>query len=255
MASKMPVDIVLPVRFPAPWFRECISSIERIADSKFQLIISVHGSPPLDLLGDPRIKYLSVVFSPESATLSEVLNSGISAGTSEFVARIDADDLIGRTRLSLQLAALNSETRIVGIGSDAIEIDEAGQSVGYRRGSGDSQRTLRQLAWRNPIIHPSMTFRRSAYEEVGGYNPKAYLAEDYDLWLRMASMGDIMSISAPLISYRIHTQQTSQQNHVSREARARIRESRLNLATSRGNSEFLAEVRHATWSLFHTFGR
>lgn len=35
------------------------------------------------------------------------------------------------------------------------------------------------------VAHPSVMLRRSAVMDVGGYDPSAEPAEDYDLWLRL----------------------------------------------------------------------
>lgn len=248
-------DIVLPVKLPAPWLQDCIKSIERIQSPDFNLIISIHGSSLTNETENAQIRNFSIVSSPASATLSDVLNAGITEGTSPFVVRIDADDLMCQERVRLQISILEADPQLVGVGSDAVVIDENGMGVGYRKGSGNREQTLRKLAWRNPLIHPSMTFRRSTFDHVGGYNPKAFLAEDYDLWLRMASIGDLMSISKPLIQYRIHTQQTSRRGLVSKQARSHVRRSQLNLAQARGKNAFLADLRGSTWSAHHTIRR
>lgn len=40
----------------------------------------------------------------------------------------------------------------------------------------------------SPFVHPSVIFRRQTVEAVGGYRDMGW-AEDYDLWLRLASAG------------------------------------------------------------------
>jgi len=42
--------------------------------------------------------------------------------------------------------------------------------------------------------HYTMMFRRSAYEQAGGYRSEFYYAQDVDLWLRIAEFGEIRVI-------------------------------------------------------------
>jgi hypothetical protein len=43
-----------------------------------------------------------------------------------------------------------------------------------------------QLKNKNPFTHGEVMFRKTIYDEVGGYRPFFKYAQDYDLWLRMS---------------------------------------------------------------------
>jgi hypothetical protein len=45
-------------------------------------------------------------------------------------------------------------------------------------------------------------FRRSTYDAAGGYDERVVPADDHDLWLRMAEVAEIATISEPLLRYR-----------------------------------------------------
>lgn len=61
-----------------------------------------------------------------------------------------------------------------------------------------------------PIFHPAVIMKKSVVREVGGYRPDYRLAEDMDLWNRIAERGYLILIQPEhLLYYRIHTSSAS----------------------------------------------
>jgi len=245
------VAVVLPVRFPAPWLADCLDSIARLRDLPSQIVLSIHGDTPHRSEFWSDSENLTVVHSPSNSTLSDVLNAGVLASSAPFVARMDSDDVIQPKRLREQMTFLLRNPDHVLVASHALEIDESGVDIGYRGGPTNTNEILKALRWRNPLIHPSVMFRRSAFDCAGGYKPSAYLAEDYELWLRMAQIGELASIDQPLIKYRVHSEQTSRRGRITRESSRAVLRARRSLATSRRESQVAAWVRHQVWDSYH----
>ena len=59
-----------------------------------------------------------------------------------------------------------------------------------------------------------MVLRRQAVLSAGNYRPghTTEHAEDYDLWARMAPLGDMHNLKEPLVSYRISPQGVTAEN-------------------------------------------
>lgn len=245
------VAVVLPIKFPAPWLPECLNSLRVLRDVPFQIVLSIHGELPIHAESLTRSGDLSVVHSSSQSTLSDVLNAGVSASSAPYIARLDSDDLIGPDRLREQVRFLMQNPDHVLVASHAVLIDEAGTEIGYRSGPTTTDAILRALKWRNPLMHPSVMFRRSTFDQVGGYKPSAYLAEDYELWLRMAKLGALASINQPLIKYRVHSEQTSRRGRITRESSRQVLRARRALAASRSESQVAALFRHQLWDLYH----
>ena len=245
------VAVVLPIRFPAQWLMYCLDSLQVIGDVPFEIVLSIHGESPhhSEWLSDSGS--LTVVHSTSESTLSDVLNAGVSASTAPLVARIDSDDVMRPERLREQSRFLLRNPDHVLVASHAIEIDEAGTEIGYRGSPTTSGAILKALRWRNPLIHPSVMFRRSAFDQVGGYKPCAHLAEDYELWLRMAQLGELASIDRPLIKYRVHSQQTSRRGKITRASSREVLRARRAVAASRHESQLAAWMRHQVWHAYH----
>ena len=47
-------------------------------------------------------------------------------------------------------------------------------------------------------------YRRKVYETIGDFNPDAFLAEDYEYWLRVRQKFRMKKIDQPLYYYRMH---------------------------------------------------
>ena len=110
-------------------------------------------------------------------------NIGIEAAKNEFIALHDADDVMHPSRLHLQAAKIEAIMADVIIGP-VIEFDaESERVIGVRR-LCDNSSFERKMLLQNTINHSSVMLRKSKVLEVGGYR-NIYLAEDYDLWLRM----------------------------------------------------------------------
>ncbi len=84
-------------------------------------------------------------------------------------------------------------------------IDEKGRFVGVRKYPAEPEQVLTYLRRVTPIAHPSATARREVLHSSGGYRAQFFLAEDYELWSRLAANGHrLANLGETLLNYRIH---------------------------------------------------
>ncbi len=102
--SEPLVSVLLPVRDPGPYLKDCIASLRRQTLEEYEVIAVDDGSTDgsakvLDdwAARDDRVK---VVHRSESG-LVETLNAGLELCTAPFVARMDADDISHPKRFEL----------------------------------------------------------------------------------------------------------------------------------------------------------
>jgi glycosyltransferase involved in cell wall biosynthesis len=122
---------------------------------------------------------------------ADALRKGFARATKPWLAWLNADDMqCGRALWALaDAAALHPEAEVIyGRGHF---IDEAGcfiepyPTVAPRAGAG----MARAMFESGYVAQPSVFFRRTAYDRVGGIDPGLVFVMDYDLWIRFARAG------------------------------------------------------------------
>lgn len=131
------------------------------------------------------------LFTTEIRYLTFSLNLGLHHARAEYVARMDADDISTPDRLEKQVNFMEKNSYISVLGTSYNIIDEQGMIVKSVRPPLSNDRIKKQLKYRNPICHPSVMYKRRVIVNAGGYMGGIY-AEDYDLWLRLATHKDII---------------------------------------------------------------
>ncbi|MGK7897388.1 MAG: glycosyltransferase [Xenococcus sp. (in: cyanobacteria)] len=150
---------------------------------------------------DSRIK---IITNKQNKGLAYSLARGVEAAKTAWIARMDADDIAIRDRLEKQINYIeeNPETDI--LGSYALNINDRGEILGARKVPLNHE-NISRLIWTNPLIHPTVLFRRSAILEIGSYYSKTRqrIPEDYQLWFRACAAGlRFANLPEPLIYYR-----------------------------------------------------
>lgn len=241
------VDIVLPIRNPAPWLHETLESLKAQTTTDWRLIAVLHGEPgDLPALIKSATPDANILSAPETATLSDVLNLGLWSSAAPFVARMDADDTAEPERLATQLRYLQEYPEVGLVCSPVRFINEVGDTIGTATKAQPS--VLRGLRWKNVIAHPTVMVRREALEETGGYNSAARHAEDYELWLRLAARWQVVELTVPLLRYRIHGGQVTRTKAIPAASMAAVGRARRALAEARGESVLSARIRQIVWS-------
>jgi glycosyltransferase involved in cell wall biosynthesis len=157
------VDIILPIRTPAPYLCATLQSILDQSLTDFRLIAILDG-PGLEAesLIKRFIPQSKIIQVPAHSGIGVALNTGIAESDADYIARIDADDPMSPTRLELQRNFLDSHPDCLAVGSAVELIDGKGEIFGHRSAPNSAKRMRRRLRWRNALSHPATTFRREA---------------------------------------------------------------------------------------------
>lgn len=199
------VSVILPVYNGERFVRESIESVLGQTFTDFELIIINDGSTDgtgeiLNSFTDSRI----VLIERENRGLIDTLNEGLSFAHGEYVARIDADDVMLPERLAKQVAYLDEHPKVTVLGGWAEIINETGEVVGSYKYPPIGRKGLRAYVLKhNPFIHPTVIFRREAILRLGGYRQYRHI-EDYELWTRVLAKYRGANLPEILIKYRVH---------------------------------------------------
>jgi glycosyltransferase involved in cell wall biosynthesis len=195
------LSVVMPVHNALPYLDEAIESIVRQSFSDFEFVIlddgSTDGSTEVLRAWAARDKRIRLVEGGTRLGPAGSSNRVVREAAAPIVARMDADDVARPHRLQRQLALLDAQPDAVLAGSLWDVIDENGRKVR----EADRSRLLRVSPFA-PFSHPTIMFRRTVFDAIGGYRPEADRWEDIDLYLRFAAAGRILVIAEPLVSVR-----------------------------------------------------
>jgi glycosyltransferase involved in cell wall biosynthesis len=205
------VSFLLPIAPRSPWLAETLESIKDQSYKNWELIAVLDGISPhnLNVISQAAIENpVQILTHDLSLGISKSLNDGLTIANGELVARIDADDINLPTRIEQQVQKFAENPKLVLLGGSALVIDENGMELEESKivPTGCQSITSRLLL-RNALIHPTVMFRKNVVELAGGYNPICTRTEDYDLWLRIATMGQVDNLSNPVLKYRVHSNQ------------------------------------------------
>jgi len=206
--QPQPYSVLLPL---APWelpeiVASALNSLARQTWPPSQLVVSVDGVLPeaLQVVLERYPLTLDSIEGPGGEGVGPVLNRGLQHCLHEWVVRADADDLSSPQRCEIQLSYLLRDPELVVVGSVISEfVDDPGQSIALRAVPLSCKGIDRLSRWRNPMNHPSVVFRRSVVEAVGGYRNLPGF-EDYELWLRLLCRGfELRNVEMPLVMARV----------------------------------------------------
>ncbi len=120
--------------------------------------------------------------------LNYTLNHCLKYADTEYVARMDGDDVSLPTRFEKEINFLDQHPEFAIVSSPMIYYDENGE---FGRGRGGGEPTKFALVYGPPFCHAPCMVRKEAYDAVNGYtvDPKLLRFEDYNLWMKMFALG------------------------------------------------------------------
>jgi glycosyltransferase involved in cell wall biosynthesis len=137
------------------------------------------------------------------------LNLGLKNISSEFVARMDEDDVMLPNRLQLQYDYLKKNSSVLAVGGQLALVDIENRITGFASYQTNIGISSRHLFEGSPIAHPAVMFRLEAVNQIGGY--RSFLPEDWDLWVRLREVGPIHNLKERVLNYRVHPGQLSRE--------------------------------------------
>lgn len=161
----------------------------------------------------------------ENRGLIASLNELLHLASAPIVARMDADDVSRPERFARQIAFLdaNADYGVVGSWTEDIDEDGAPYRLTGKDHPQDHESFLEHIENGLPLIcHPAVMFRRDVVLSVGGYHAAFRHCEDYDLWLRLASVTRLASIPERLIRYRHYENQVSSRHATEQQVGAAV---------------------------------
>ena len=211
------ITVLIPARGNVPYLFQAIKSLfeSTLIPSEVLVIDDGISENQLNKLKNLDFDFEIKFVKNDGTGLVSALNTGLGIASNELVARLDSDDMVHKNRFELQYECLSNSPDIIVVGSQVTIIDTNNKIVGK---SNYPNRFLNSNLRFNShclIAHPSVMYRKSIIEKVGGYREiarigKVSLCEDFDLWKRLAGYGKLFNLSSELTFYRKHSDQLSE---------------------------------------------
>ena len=203
------VDIVIPCHEGDAFAEEALCSLVAQTHRSWKAWIVDDGSSERSLgrlreiaanLADPRINLVT----QRQQGASSARNQGMMLGRAEWVAFLDIDDIWAPDKLERQLALAGSRAGIVAVYCDYSILSEGSVSPGAVPPNlqGLIAPALVRQGNRVSGSASAVLVRRSALETAGPFDVSLRLGEDWDLWIRLATLGEFTFVPAPLVQIR-----------------------------------------------------
>jgi len=198
------VSVIMPARNAAAFIAEAARSIFSQTAADLELLVvdaaSTDGSgEAVRALGDSRLR---LIRSDLPLAAGCARNLALAEARGEFVAFLDADDFAEPRRLERQIAHLRRAAAVSIVASRVAVMDGTGTLRGESFPSVPSEEIAATLLFENCLALSSITARRAALQPFRVDLP---LAEDYDLWVRLAPEIGFAILPQRLTRYRLHS--------------------------------------------------
>lgn len=203
--SAPKVSVIIPVFNAERYLQEALDSVSQQTYVNIEIIALNDGSTDNSLkilVAHKEVDSRLIVISRENRGLGATLNELISAAKSDFIARMDADDICTPERIESQVNYMLKYPEHVIIGGQIKFL--IGSSLTSASPMPQSHQAIRKqlLSGRFPLCHPAVFFRKSAGEQVGCYKVLG-AGEDLDFFLRISEVGLAGNVPDFVLSYRI----------------------------------------------------
>lgn len=203
----------MAVHNAAPWLAQTIESVLQQSFTDFEFLIHDDGSTDASprILADHAARDRRIILSAsENRGLARTLNLLIERARGDYLARMDADDVCKPERFARQVAYLDSHPEVIVLGGQLRFIDHGNRPITEI----NTPRTHEEIDANNlrgdvSISHPTVMMRRESISRLGGYDTDYPVAQDLELWLRVAEVGRLANLPEVVLDYRVHDHSVS----------------------------------------------
>ncbi|GAA1056635.1 hypothetical protein GCM10017608_21680 [Agromyces luteolus] len=220
------VTVVIPLHDRGRYIAETMRSVLAQRFARIEVIVvddaSTDDGPDVvrGFLDDPRVTL--VLRSHGGAAAARNAGAAFAAGSSEFIAFMDDDDVCEPALISALVEALEAHPAASGAFARGEYIDADGgpmhgrafrsqmvsrEELGLADGAVSGHyRGIDQVFLATPVVPMgALLVRRSAYEATGGFDPTFAVGQDWDFTIRLARRAPLVVVDRALVRYRRHS--------------------------------------------------
>lgn len=161
---------------------------------------------------------VNVFLNDKTVGVSETLNRAVHEAQGDYIFLQGGDDICVQGRIEKQIELINATSSIFCFSLPQI-IGENGTSLAddvapefFTEPTITRAEQIKTLLFEgNFICAPSVSFERTTFLDLGGFNPNLLFLQDFDLWLTMLGSGSSVFAENRLVKYRKHGENLSKE--------------------------------------------
>lgn len=205
----------MPVYNSETYLAQAMRSIlnQTFRDFEFLIIDDGSGDGSVEIvktISDNRVRLLH---NGQRLGVAATLNKGLELAGSEYVARMDADDISEPDRLMRQFEFMERAPE-VGVSGSWVRMFADGARGHLIRYPLDADTIRAYILFNNPLAHPVVMMRREMLQERDlRYDSLCGAGQDYELWSRCLPHVAVRNIGRSLLSWRLNREGVTQKDN------------------------------------------
>ena len=212
------VSVIMNCHNSGKYLPQALDSVYQQTFKDYEIIfwdnMSTDSSAEIALSYGEPLRYFR---GEEFLSLGAARNAAVERAEGKYIAFLDCDDIWLPEKLEKQVGLLDSNKELGLVYSDSYVIDSNGDlrdSTYFHGRKPFRGNAFNELFQSNTIPLLTAVIRTEVLDKVGVFNPKYEIAEEYDLWLRIAAYYPIDFIEQPLAKFRVHSESGYQKNPI-----------------------------------------
>lgn len=143
-------------------------------------------------------------------------NEVVSYAEGEYIKLLGGDDILLPTCLEEEVRALDENPNVSMVISDSLIINSSEEIKGkierfYKEGIKEGKKLARKsIRYKNYFGNgANALFRKKSFDKWNGFDERVPVIPDFDMWIKLAYLGDVYYIKKSLSKFRIHEEATT----------------------------------------------
>lgn len=206
------VSIVIPVYNGANYLRDALDSALNQTYTNIEIVVINDGSNDNNATEEIALSYGDKIryFKKPNGGVASALNYGISKMSGDYFSWLSHDDLYTNDKIEQQinfLFTLKDSSNAIVYSDFSVFTSDPNISRRIFINKIHPKAFGFHLAKENNIHGCTLLIPKKAFEELGIFDEKLRITQDYDLWFKMAQKYEFHHIKADLVKARSHPQQ------------------------------------------------
>lgn len=205
MNNTVDITVFIALYNSEKYIEQTLISLLNQTYTKFEILIINDASTDnsVEIVENFKNPKIRLIHNETNRGICFTRQKGVEEARGKYIAIIDSDDIAMPDRLEKQFYFLENNPDTAMCGTDAKFIDENNKEINHLHIVNHESELIKiMLLFANQFINSSVLVKKEAVMNVGGYRKP--IAEDYDLFVRIAEKYKTANLKEKLVSYRMH---------------------------------------------------